>query len=181
MRSSPGQVGAFHAPPPSDAVKWMRPGLMSSLSVEAYTPRHIADAVVETLIKVDLDPCAEPERTFPAAAHLTKEDNGLGRAWSGKVYMNPPYGREIDQWTTKLRDEFDNRWVIEAIALLPARVETDWWQKLHPPHICFIAGRLTFGRHRNPAPFPSVATYFGPHPERFRSAFGRLGQLYEAR
>jgi hypothetical protein len=181
MRSVPGQVGAFHEPPRIDAVKWLRPGLMSSVSVEAYTPAVIVDAVLATLIKVDLDPCAEAERTFPAAAHYTKDDNGLGHTWVGKVYMNPPYGRDIDQWTTKLRDEFDRGWVVEAIALLPARVETEWWHKLNPPHLCVIAGRLTFGRHKNPAPFPSVAAYFGPHSERFRSAFGRLGLMYEAR
>lgn len=181
MRSSPGQVGAFHEPPHIDAMKWMRPGLMSSLSVEAYTPLTVREAVVQTLIKVDLDPCAEPERSFPAARHYTNDDNGLGRSWSGKVYMNPPYGRDIDQWTTKLRDEYDNGLVIEAVALLPARVETEWWHKLNPPHVCMVAGRLTFGRHRNPAPFPSVAAYLGPHPDRFRAAFRHLGLLYEAR
>lgn len=169
----------FFPPPRTDRNKWLRPALMSSDGVEWYTPPHIRDAVVSALGgRVDLDPCADPERSFPAADHYTKDDNGLARPWRGHIYMNPPYGRDIDKWTTKLRDELMPRgWVREAVALLPARTDTEWWHELDAPVACFLRGRLRFSGYADSAPFPSVAVYFGPHPSRFAAAFGDLGLL----
>jgi hypothetical protein len=164
-----------------DTNKWLRPALMTSDSVEWYTPPHIRDAVVRALGgRVDLDPCADPGKTFPAAEHFTPVENGLARRWIGRVYMNPPYGREIVSWTTKLRDELAAGWVTEAIALLPARVDTGWWHSLRPEHLCLIRGRLQFSGYECSAPFPSVAAYFGSEPDRFRAAFWGLGLFYAA-
>lgn len=172
-------IPMFWDDPEPDDNRWLRPALMTSDDIEWYTPRHIRAAVVQALGgTVDLDPCADPERTFPASQHFTKEDNGLVRRWPGRVYMNPPYGRTIGQWTTKLRDELTEGWCLEAVALLPARVDTRWWQELPTHDLCFIAGRLRFSGYEQSAPFPSAALYFGPHAERFREAFGPLGRLY---
>ena len=170
----------FYPPaPPLDPNKWMRPALMTSASVEWYTPEVVLRAVTETLGTIDLDPCADDARSVPARAYYTEADNGLGHQWSGRVYMNPPYGRGIIAWTTKLRDELHRCWVTEAIALLPARVDTRWWQELAPPLVCFLRGRLTFSGHEQSAPFPSAAAYFGRYPEAFRSAFRPLGLIYQ--
>jgi hypothetical protein len=148
--------------------------------VQWYTPEVVKDAVLATLIKVDLDPCAEPERSFPAGRHFTEAENGLAQTWHGKVYMNPPYGLTIRRWTTKLRDELDHGFVVEAIALLPVRTDARWWQQLRAPHVCFIRGRLRFSGYKQSAPFSSAAAYFGDHPERFEDGFGRLGQMMHA-
>ncbi len=154
---------------------------MSSDKVEWYTPPVIREAVVRTLGGiVDLDPCADPGKTFPATQHFTENENGLARPWLGRVYMNPPYGRTIGQWTTKLRDELRDGWATEAVALLPARVDTTWWHQLNPPIVCFIRGRLQFSGYDQSAPFPSAAAYFGNNPELFRQAFVRLGLIYES-
>jgi hypothetical protein len=162
-----------------DANHWLRPALMSSEGVEWYTPPVIRAAVVDALGgRVDLDPCADPGRTFPAARHFTEEDNGLAHPWVGSVYMNPPYGRGITAWTTKLRDELTTGWVTEAVALLPARVDTAWWHDLDPATVCFIRGRLKFSGYECSAPFPSAAVYFGANHARFRHAFSHLGLLY---
>lgn len=162
-----------------DRNTWLRPALMTSGEVEWYTPPEVAAAVVASLGGiVDLDPCADPGRTFPATQHFTKDDNGLIRPWLGRVYMNPPYGREISAWTTKLRDELREGWATEAVALLPARVDTTWWHELAPPVACVLRGRLRFSGYEQSAPFPSVAVYFGPHRARFAAAFGALGLLY---
>lgn len=164
-----------------DDNRWLRPAMMSSESVEWYTPPHIRDAVVLALGgRVDLDPCADPGKTFPAAAHFTPLENGLAHRWVGRVYMNPPYGREIVAWTTKLRDELAAGWVTEAVALLPARVDTGWWHDLRPGLVCFIRGRLQFSGYEASAPFPSAAVYFGDNTVRFTEAFGRMGQIYAA-
>jgi hypothetical protein len=154
---------------------------MTSDDIEWYTPLSIRTAVVEALGgKVDLDPCADPGRSFPAAEHFTEQENGLVRPWIGRVYMNPPYGRTISAWTTKLADEMRAGWATEAVALLPARVDTGWWHDLNPQLVCFIRGRLRFSGYEQSAPFPSAAVYFGPNASRFMRAFAALGLLYVA-
>lgn len=173
------QLTAFYEESVVDRNKWLRPGLMSSDDTEWYTPPHIRQAVIAALGGiVDLDPCADPERSFPATTHYTIEDNGLAHNWAGRVYMNPPYGRNISKWTTKLRDEFNAGWILEAVALLPVRTDAAWWQNLAPDHVCFISGRLRFSGYEQSAPFPSCAIYLGDNPVRFLDAFVGLGLFY---
>jgi phage N-6-adenine-methyltransferase len=153
-------------------------GLMSSETPEWYTPRHVVAAVAKALGTIDLDPCAEPARAVPAATHYIEADDGLGREWSGRVYMNPPYGRSIGDWTGKLRDEHAAGRVSEAIALLPARTETDWWASLDAEWVCFIHGRLSFSDGDTAAPFPSAAVYLGSDGAVFAETFAELGPVY---
>ena len=179
--SALAQETLFFPAPVLDRNKWLRPALMSSDDVEWYTPPEIRAAVLATFGGIcDLDPCADPGRTFPATEHYTEVENGLTRGWLGRVYMNPPYGRTISAWTTKLRDELRSGWATEAVALLPARVDTGWWHELNPPVVCFIRGRLRFSGYEDSAPFPSAAAYFGPNRDRFGEAFGELGLIYTA-
>lgn len=176
MTPKKAQETLFFPAPIEDRNAWLRPALMSSDDVEWYTPPEIRAAVLAALGGiVDVDPCADPGRTFPATVHFTEADNGLIRPWLGRVYMNPPYGRTISTWTTKLRDELREGWATEAIALLPARTDTTWWHELNPPVVCFLRGRLRFSGYDQSAPFPSAAAYFGPNPERFRDVFRPLG------
>lgn len=158
--------------------RWNPGAVMSSGSHEWYTPRHVVDAVLRTMGTIDLDPCAEKGRRIPAAAHLTKQDDGLSHPWKGRVYMNPPYGDGIGEWTAKLRADFDARRVTEAVALVPARTETDWWEKLGAEFICLIHGRLKFSDGDTAAPFPSAAVYLGKFPDVFADSFRGLGPVY---
>jgi hypothetical protein len=68
--------------------------------------------------------------------------------------------------------------VTEAVALVPARVDTEWFRRLDPFPRCFIYGRLTFANGANPAPFPSAAVYLGKNVERFASVFGAVGSIW---
>lgn len=56
----------------------------------------------------------------PAVTHYIRADDGLSKDWQGRVFMNPPYGREIRRWTSKLRTSFEAGAVVGAIALVPA-------------------------------------------------------------
>jgi hypothetical protein len=67
--------------------------------------------------------------------------------------LNPPYGHEIDDWIAKLVAEHEAGRVTEAIALVPARVDTEWFRRLDPFPRCFVFGRLTFANAGTPAPF----------------------------
>ena len=152
----------------------------TSDSPEWYTPRAIIDATLAVLGAIDLDPCSNSREApnVPAARHLVAIDNGLACEWKGRVYMNPPYGDEISQWTEKLRAEHENRNVSEAVALVPSRTDTRWFRDLREYPRCFIAGRLKFSESPNSAPFPSAVFYMGLRAERFAAAFASIGDTY---
>ncbi|HLP99191.1 MAG TPA: DNA N-6-adenine-methyltransferase [Sideroxyarcus sp.] len=51
----------------------------------------------------ELDVCATPDNA-KCSRFFTKDDNGLAQEWLGKVWMNPPYGREIGAWMKKAHE-----------------------------------------------------------------------------
>ena len=150
----------------------------SSASPEWYTPAHIAALVVDVFDVVDVDPCWHPDSPVRARITYTAEDDGLARPWLGRVYLNPPYGRAIDGWIEKLVTEHKAGNVTEAVALVPARVDTAWFRRLDAYPRCFVSGRLRFANADHPAPFPSAIVYLGPNVERFYRAFADLGGIF---
>lgn len=158
--------------------------LFSSDSTEHYTPMWLLNLVVQVMAGIDLDPCADPKRRVPARKHYTKGDNGLILPWQGKVFMNPPYGGKQGnkRWISRLVQKYEGGWVSEAIALVPARTDTDWFQPLYNYPLCFIPGRLLFldegyVEQEYTAPFPSVLPYLGKHPQAFIREFGKVGNI----
>lgn len=76
-------------------------------------------AIVQALGAFDLDPCAPVVRPWDLAAkHFSKEDDGLAQPWEGRVWMNPPFGREAVKWLRRMVEHGN------GIALVPARTET---------------------------------------------------------
>jgi len=153
----------------------------SSASYEWYTPTSIINGVLEVLTQIDLDPCSNSanEPVVPALNHFTKEDDGLDHEWCGKIYMNPPYGRQIALWTEYLIKEYKLGRVTEAIALLPARTDTEWFKMLREYPICFINGRLRFSNANNTAPFPSMLVYLGEDVSVFKKVFSSVGGIFK--
>lgn len=98
--------------------------------------------VINALGPFDLDPCSPVVRPWPTAAnHFTAYDNGLRQVWTGRVWCNPPYGREAGRWLARCAEHGN------ATALIFARTETtDFvehvWNKAHA--IMFLFGRLYF-------------------------------------
>lgn len=99
-------------------------------------------AILAPLGTFDLDPCAPIARPWPTATtHYTVTDDGLSRPWFGRVWMNPPFGREAVRWMRRL-DAHGN-----GIALLPARTETAMFFETvwgAADAICFLQGRPHF-------------------------------------
>lgn len=155
----------------------------SSETPEHYTPQQIVDGVIDVFGSIDLDPCSNSKDApnIPALQHYTVQDDGLSLRWVGKVYMNPPYGRGIIDWANKLVDEYMAGSVTEAIALVPARTDTQWWAVLNRcrPFVCFVTGRLTFVNNEDAAPFPSAVFYFGPNFDIFYNTFCSLGDIWQ--
>lgn len=154
--------------------------LFTSRSVEWYSPRSVIERAVRTLGRIDLDPCSNSRHTpaVPAERHFTVEDNGLLRPWHGRVYMNPPYGRDVDRWVRRLCDFHRSGDVPAAVALLHARTDTRWFDRLAEHAKCFVRGRLTFSGAAHAAPFPSVVVYLGPDIRRFSDAFSDMGRIH---
>lgn len=153
--------------------------LMSSAKGEWNTPPEIVERVEQVLGTIDLDPCSNDGKpNVPAIKVYRKKDDGLSRSWTGRVYMNPPYGRGIDEWVQKLDAEFIAGNVTEAIALVPARTDTDWFEEFRDYGICLLHGRLKFGDAENSAPFPSALVYLGDNLAGFAKVFEDLGDTF---
>ncbi|WOF74186.1 DNA N-6-adenine-methyltransferase [Parvibaculaceae bacterium PLY_AMNH_Bact1] len=131
-----------------------------SLKDEWLTPPEIVSA----LGRFDLDPCSPVNRPWDTADHhLTIEDDGLTTPWWGRVWMNPPYGRMVEEWIRKLAAHN------HGTALIFARTETSaWfpyiWHQAAALH--FFHGRLNFHhvsgqRADNNAGAPSVLIAYG--------------------
>lgn len=172
-------VPALSHPEPAPNGKHKMSVHFSSESPEHYTPTLVIAAAVDCMGAIDLDPCSNSKDSpnVPALDHYTAADNGLSMPWFGRVYMNPPYGREIGDWVSKLRREYENGNTTEAIALVPARTDTQWFRSLDCFACCYVAGRLTFIGNDDPAPFPSAIFYLGEDMQKFYHAFRHMGTI----
>jgi len=109
------------------------------LKDEWLTPPEI----IKALGAFDLDPCSPGDRRpwDTAAKHYSIHDNGLAKQWHGRVWLNPPYGRETEKWLARLADHRN------GIALVFARTETamffsEVWETADA--LLFLRGRLHF-------------------------------------
>lgn len=155
--------------------------LFTSDSPEWYTPTDILNRVQAVMGAIDLDPCSNSNTApnVPAAQHYTAADNGLTKDWNGRVYMNPPYGREIVEWIEKVVNEFKTGHITQALVLVPSRTDTEWYRMLRDYPRCFINGRLKFSESENAAPFPNMVVSLGCDRSQFIAVFGAIGDVYE--
>lgn len=77
--------------------------------------------IIKSLGPFDLDPCAPVQRPWPTArVHYTEK--GLEKDWFGRVWLNPPYGKELYKWMSRMKEHMN------GIALIFARVDTKCFQ-----------------------------------------------------
>lgn len=100
--------------------------------------------IMAPLGKFDLDPCSPINRPWPTAdKHFTVDDNGLAQPWTGRVWCNPPFGREAVKWLRRMVEHGN------GIALIPARTETAMFYECVwgvADAVLFIKGRPHFHR-----------------------------------
>jgi site-specific DNA-methyltransferase (adenine-specific) len=109
-----------------------------------------------------VDAAASPENAC-LPRYWTEGDEGLMQSWEGeRVYMNPPYGRQLPRWVEKAWTEAPVAEVI--VALIPARTDTAYWHEyiFGQAEVRFLRGRLTFDGATNVAPFPSAVIVWRP-------------------
>lgn len=109
---------------------------------EWYTPPAIFELL--RFPDFDLDPCSPGagKSWVPAKNHFTKKDDGLKQPWTGRVWLNPPYGQQTPDWLAKLKKHGN------GIALVFARTDTDWFHTIakKADAIAFLIGRVKFRR-----------------------------------
>src|SRR5690242_17516977 len=101
-------------------------------SPEWYTPGRLLERIREFYGGAYFDPCPP--------SHGVVAVSGLAIPWTGSVYVNPPYGRDIAPWIRKAMSEP----LRECILLVPAYTETQWFAPLYEHTLCFITGRIYF-------------------------------------
>src|SRR5271154_4331972 len=87
----------------------------SSATVEHYTPAEVITAARFTLGAIDLDPasCAQAnEEVVRADKFFSQEEDGLALPWFGRIWLNPPGGKDekarsrTKRWWVKLCEEY---------------------------------------------------------------------------
>ena len=134
--------------------------MFSSEDMTWSTPQEFFDKLNEEF-NFTLDPCCVPS-TAKCNIYFTPEVDGLKQSWEGHtVFMNPPYGREINKWLRKAYEESLKGAIV--VCLIPSRTDTKYWHDycMKASEIRFIKGRLKFGNSVNSAPFPSAVVIFG--------------------
>ncbi len=143
--------------------------------------------IIAPLGSFDLDPCAAPEpRPWPTAAeHIALPRDGLAEVWSGRVWLNPPYGPPtiIGPWLRRMARHG------KGTALVFARTETALffetiWRRATA--LLFLEGRLHFhypdGRRAAAnSGAPSVLCSYGHEDADVLAECGLAGQFVPLR
>jgi len=149
-------------------------------SVDWLTPPDI----IESLGQFDLDPCCPPQMPWRTAdVMLTPHEDGLSRPWSGRVWLNPPYGRDVGPWLARLAEHG------HGVALIFARTETTHfvehvWRAADA--LMFLFGRLYFHypdgtRAKMNGGAPSVLVAYGEPNAQLLARCSRQGHVVRIR
>lgn len=150
---------------------------------ERYTPALYIEAARKVLGEIDLDPATsvEAQRTVRASKYFTVEADGLAREWHGRVWLNPPYHRELaPAFIAKLIEELAAKRVTAAILLTNNCTDTDWYLQAEAAAqaICFTHGRIKFTDENGTEVLPTQGQaffYYGPDVQAFAGVFCRIG------
>jgi ParB family chromosome partitioning protein len=156
--------------------------IQQHLSNEHYTPKQYLDAARKVLGGIDLDPasCAEANAIVGAKKFYTADDDGLTKTWSGRVWLNPPYGRNAGDFIAKFISDHTAKRIKCGIILVNAHcTDTDWFQPLWDGVLCFTNHRINFygDDERSGSTHGSVFTYFGEERALFAETFPQFGPV----
>ena len=147
---------------------------------EWYTPREVVEACRAALGAIDLDPasCELAQAVVQAGRYFTAADDGLVQPWAGRVFLNPPYSRNLKAaFVAKLAEGYRAGAVVAACLLVNIDTSPRWFDPVRPLYGARAAlrGRPQFwkatpGDKTSPA-FGGAVVYLGRDRERFAAAF----------
>jgi hypothetical protein len=162
----------------------------SEAPVEWYTPPEFVEMARTVLGGIDLDPASNAlaQSWIKAQTYYTAEEDGMIQPWFGRVWCNPPYGknqpkgRKAPDWLEKALFCYENG-QIEAAILLFNRGEGGWYkQQLKRVNaICEVNKRIAFldarGHKQNSPRHHNDFLYLGKDVERFKQVFRVIGDV----
>ena len=163
--------------------------MFSSESNEYYTPPKYIEAARELMGGIDVDPasCKAAQRTVKAGVYYTKDDDGLIKKWTGRVWLNPPYGKIKNKsnqgyWGQQLLSRFKTGEVSEGVLLVRAAVGYRWFELLWDAMpVCFVRERISFvrkdGSSAGQSKQGSVLFYIGNNVTGFIHIFRKFGRI----
>lgn len=149
---------------------------------EWYTPPEYIEAARDVMGSIDLDPasCETAQANVKAKRFWTADDDGLSKKWTGNVWLNPPYSKElIGRFAAKVVEESQR--FKQAVVLVNNATDTAWFHDLASvaSAVCFLRGRVKFldksGKPANTPVQGQAVLYVGPSVEAFRSRFAAFG------
>lgn len=120
---------------------------------EWYTPADHIEIARQVLGEIDLDPAsnAEANKIVKAKKYFSEEDDGLSKEWSGRVWLNPPYSRDLmGPFVNKLIESYKSGSVPGAIMVSHNNTDTAWFHSLSEvaSAVCFPRQRIKFYRNQ---------------------------------
>lgn len=159
--------------------------VLQANSIEWWTPGAYAELARRVMGGIDLDPasCAEANKTIRARSFFCREDDGLTKQWHGRLWLNPPYGKDARLFVQRLLSEREAGRVKQAIVLLNCNsVETKWFEPLRRFLLCFPRGRIHFISPNSAvtsATHGSVFVYLGNRQRAFVKTFSSVGDVFQ--
>lgn len=155
---------------------------VSDDTYEWYTPDEYIAAARGVMGDIDLDPASSEEAQERIKAHFfyTKEDDGLARPWSGRVWLNPPYNMpHVENFIDKAIDEYEAGNVTQAIVLTNNSTDTGWFHSLISYPVCFTKGRIQFwsGDEKLATRQGQALFYLGDNVDLFARLFSVFGAV----
>lgn len=174
-------------------VKQAATAAFSSVSDQWFTPTDILERARKVLGAFDLDPASSEiaNREVKAARYFTKDDDGLVQAWSGRVWLNPPYGRNEsgisnqDLWSATLIERWISGEIEAGMLLVTFSPDRSWFRRLWSHPLCCFHKRMKFRTPGGDVPTSpvdaNVLVGVGVDLEAFIEAFGEIGTIIAPR
>jgi phage N-6-adenine-methyltransferase len=110
------------------------------------TPTELLEYFEDSSTKIDLDPCAG-EGTTVGQVNYTEQDDGLSKAWFGRVFVNPPFSEKTD-WLKKAVSEYQSGNTKVIFIVTPDSTDViSWWHGYiaeHADYVWFSEGRISY-------------------------------------
>lgn len=150
---------------------------------ERYTPARYIEAARLVLGAIDLDPATSElaQETVKAEDFFIEQEDGLSQEWGGRIWLNPPYHRELaPKFINKLIEEYTAGRTTAAILLTNNCTDTEWFDVAirAAASVCFTNGRIKFTTPNGDEVLPTQGQaflYFGDDAQRFEDVFCIIG------
>ncbi len=151
---------------------------------EWYTPPKFVERAREAMGGIDLDPasCEVAQSNVKAKKFYSIDDDGLSKKWNGRVWMNPPYSKDLcSRFIGALLESYSEGRVTQAVVLVNNATETAWMQTILGvcSAVCFPMGRIRFldgsGKPANSPLQGQCFVYLGDDVASFVNEFEDIG------